>query len=94
MTEENKLFNYKFEDGKFSFSVDTDKDGEPSVEGFIILDEAIQEAMKKGVPIEGQKSVTFSTSLGGLKMVVDTDKDGQPSGEMNVSFGEVISEVL
>ena len=94
MSEEAKVLNYKFEDGKFTFSVDTDKDGEPSLKGSIMIDEAIQEAFKKGEAVEGNKPISFDASFGGLKIVADTDKDGEPSLEIEVFFGEAISEIL
>ena len=91
---ENKILNYKFEDGKFSFSVDSNKDGEPSLKGSILLDEAIQEAFKKGEALEGVKAVKFDVSLGGLKCEVDSDKDGEKSLEIEVNFGEAIDEAF
>jgi len=92
--EEKKVLNYKFEGNKFELSVDSDKDGEPSVELVIMIDEVLQEAFKKGIAVEGKKAVEFDVSLGGLKMIADTDKDGEPSIELKVSLGEAISEVL
>ena len=88
-----KKFNVDAKDGKVQVSYDGDADGEKSVELGIIIDEAGQEILKKGQPIQGKAMVDFELGVDGkLKLSLDTDKDGEPSVELKIALMEALSE--
>ena len=83
----------KIEDGKISFEIDTNKDGEAAVAGSLNLTEAIQEAVARGEAVEGVKVVDFKFELTKLKLKLDSDKDGQELMELVIDLGEVFDEI-
>lgn len=86
-------FDVKVEENKLKLGLDSDEDGINSVSLNIVLDEAVQEAFKKGVAIEGETVVKFSIQpTGELSLKLDTDKDGEPSVELSVNIMEGINE--
>lgn len=86
-------FDVKVEENKLKLGLDSDEDGVNSVTLSIVLDEAVQEILKKGEAVEGETVVKFAIQpTGELSLKVDTDKDGEPSVELNVNIMEGINE--
>lgn len=86
-------YDVKIEDNKLKLGLDTDEDGVKSLMADVMLDEAIQEALKKGEAVEGEQMVKFSISqLGEFKLLIDTDKDGEISGEITLNIMEALNE--
>lgn len=83
----------EFKDSKLMFGVDTDKDGQKSVEGKLCLNEALGEAFFKGKKVEGAKVVDFRFEMTQMILVVDTDKDGESLLELKINLGESVDEV-
>ena len=94
---ENKKLEFKVEGGKISFAADLDQDGKKSIDGFVSLTEAMQEAFKRGesVELEGAKVASFKIELTPQPRVVieiDTDKDGEKVMKLYVNFAESLDE--
>lgn len=83
----------EFVDGKFNLGVDLNEDGENSLNMKLNLNEAMQEAIKRGEAIEGAKLVDFKFELTKMVLILDTDKDGEPLLELVVDLPEVFDEV-
>ena len=82
-----------FDEGKLKFGVDTNRDGENSIEGNVNLNEAVQEAFKRGEAVEGVGVVQYKISPAGIEFKFDTDKDGEALGELKASFMEAADEI-
>ena len=93
MSEENKKFNFEVKDGKLSFGVDPNADGENVVSGNLHLSEAIQEAVDRGEAVEGVKVVDFSFNGSKLVLKVDSDKDGEVLLDLEIDLGEAFDEI-
>ena len=86
--------NLKIEDNALMIGVDTNEDGENVVDIKLSLNEALQEALKKGeeVKIEDAKKVSFSFGLTGLEIKIDTDQDGEEVASVKINLPEAIDE--
>jgi len=94
MSEEKKVLVGKFEGGKLTLSLDTNKDGEPSVKVFFLVNEGLGEAIKYGKDFSWEEDVKVDFSLtGGLKIRSDLDGDGIDSAGIDVDFGEALDEI-
>jgi len=84
--------NVEFKDGKFSFRVDADEDGDASVKGSVNISEAVQEIFSRGEAVEGEKFVKLKLELTKLLISIDTDRDGEKVLELEIDLGEAFSE--
>ena len=91
MTEAKKI-EMGFESGVLKFGIDSNKDGQKSIEGKLHLNEALEEIIKKGTAIEGAKVVSFGFEAGKLKLAIDTDKDGEKLLELEIDLAEGFDE--
>jgi hypothetical protein len=91
MTE--KKINFEIKENKLQVGVDTDQDGEKSLDLKVHLGEAIQEAFARQEAIEGNKLVSIKFELTKLRIKVDTDKDGEEVLDLSIDLGESFSEV-
>ncbi|MHA1166584.1 MAG: hypothetical protein ACTSRU_02100 [Candidatus Hodarchaeales archaeon] len=82
----------KVEDGSFNVGVDTNEDGQEAVKLKVNLSEALGEAMKNGVAIEGAKVVEVKFELTKLVVKLDTDKDGEELLSLEVDLAEAVDE--
>lgn len=84
--------NAEFKDNKFTLGVDTNEDGENSIQLSVNLSEALQEIISRGEKLEGAKLVEFEFGLGGMKLKLDTDQDGEELLELEIKFAEIVEE--
>jgi len=87
-----KKISVEFKDGNVEFGLDLNKDGEKSLSGVLYLNEALQEAIKRGKAIEGAKVVDFRFELTKMILVLDTDKDGEKLLEIKIDLAEAFDE--
>lgn len=86
-------FEAKVEDGKVKLILDSDEDGIKSVGLNIVLDEALQEVLKRGEVVEGESTVKFKIMpTGEMQLGLDTDKDGDLSLEFEANLMEALNE--
>ena len=90
---ENKKLEFKVENSILHIGVDPNQDGQKVLTAKLHLSEAIQEAFKKGVPVEGAKVVSFEFKLTKLVLMIDTDQDGEPLLELEIDLAEVVDEI-
>lgn len=91
--EKKKAFSFGMKDGKLSFGIDPNKDGENVVSGKLYLSEAFAEAFMKGKKVEGAKVVDVSFKNAKLTLVLDTDQDGEKLLELEIDLAEAFDEV-
>lgn len=84
--------NYKVEANKLVIGLDANEDGQNSLNLSIDLNEAVQEAFKKGEKVEGVKSASVKFEGTVLMIVVDSDKDGEPLLDLKIDLFEGIEE--
>lgn len=87
------MFDYKFKDGILDLQIDSNEDGEPVLKLKLNSSEALQEAIKRGSPVEGVKLVDFSFSGSKIKIWLDTDKDGENLMELEIDLMEAFDEL-
>lgn len=94
MSNENKKFDVKFENGNLILGLDTNQDGEKLIDISVNMNEAIQEALQRGesVKIEGAKVVAFEFNMASLKLIIDTDQDGEKLLDISINLAEAIDE--
>lgn len=85
--------NYEVKEGVLHMGADSNEDGENSISLKLHLNEAIQEAFKKGEAVEGVKVVGFKFELTKLKLQLDTDKDGENLLELEIDLAESFDEI-
>ena len=83
----------KAEDGKVTFNVDANEDGQPSLHAALDLTEGVQEAIKRGEAVEGAKVVEFKFELTKLVLKIDTDRDNEKVLELEIDLAEAFDEV-
>ncbi len=91
MSGERKI-STEFKDGTLIAGLDLNQDGEKSFDMKIHLNEALEEAIKRGEPIEGAKVVDFKFELTKMILVLDTDKDGEKLLELKIDLAEAFDE--
>lgn len=89
---EKKKFDVKFEDGKMELSIDSNLDGEKLIYVSVNMNEALQEVIKRGEPVEGVKLVDFEFSTQKIVLKLDTDKDGEKLLEIELNLAEALDE--
>jgi hypothetical protein len=89
----SKKIDVKFEDGKLQLSGDTNQDGDKVIEIAVDMNEAVQEILKRGEPIEGAKVAEFDFSLSNLVVKLDSDRDGEMLLEFKLNLAELLEEV-
>ncbi len=89
----------KFEDGKIVAGLDTNEDGENSVEVRLNLKEGFEEgfaALKKGeektISVDA-KAVNFVFKDNSIFVVIDTDKDGEELMDVKIDISESFEEI-
>lgn len=87
-----KKVNFKIEEQKLIVGFDNDTDGTSSVALEVDLNEAIQEAFKKGEAISGVKAVTVKFEGSTLVVKADSDKDGETLLDLKLDLFEIIKE--
>ena len=85
--------DHSFKEGKYELAVDLNEDGEKSLDVKVSLNEALEEAFKRGDEVEGAKVVSVKFELTKLKVVLDTDKDGENVLELSIDLAEAFDEV-
>lgn len=85
-------FKYEVIDNKLVVGLDSNEDGQASLELKLSLAEAIQEAFKKSEGVQGVKSATVKFEGAKLILVVDSDKDGEPLLHLTLDLFEGIEE--
>lgn len=85
-------FDVSVEGDVLVLGLDSNEDGEKVLEAKLHLNEALQEAFKKGDAVEGVKVVDFKFSLTKLTVSIDTDKDGEKLLELTIDLAEAIDE--
>lgn len=83
----------EFKEGALHFGLDSNDDGENSINGKLNLSEAIGEAISKGTQVEGAKVADFKFEGTKLKLKVDSDKDGQSLLELELDLIESFDEI-
>ena len=86
-------FDYDFKDNELMIGVDSNEDGEKSLDVQVSLKEAIQEILKRGEKIDNAKLVDFELSLKGIRLALDTDQDGEKLLYINLNLAEVFDEL-
>jgi len=86
-------FNFDSKDGKLSFSVDANEDGESSLKGSLSLSEGVAEIFKRGEAKDGVKIVDFKFELTKLYLKIDSDQDGEEVFSIEVDLAEAFDEV-
>lgn len=84
--------NYEIKDGHLILGGDTNEDGQNSVGLKLSLNEAVEEAFKKGEAVEGVKVAQVKFLGTQLQVLVDTDKDGEQLLELTLDIGEILDE--
>lgn len=99
--EESKFpkFDVGFQDNKLRLGLDLNQDGEKLMLLDLNINEAIQEAFKRGesVVLEGAKVVGFEFGMNEkmrptLKLKIDSDKDGESVMDLMLDLGEAMDE--
>lgn len=83
---------YDIQENNLVIGLDANEDGQNSLEVKLSLSEAIQEAFKKGVAVEGVKSATVKFEGTKLIVVVDSDKDGEALLTLSADLFEGLEE--
>ena len=87
------MLNYDVKDSALNVGLDTDKDGENSLDLKLHLSEAIQEAIAKGTPVEGAQVVDFRFEVTKLVLKLDTDRDGESLIDLEIDLAEAFAEI-
>lgn len=82
----------EIKENAIEFGTDLNEDSEKSLIGKLYLNEALQEAIKRGAPVEGAKIVDFKFEMTKLIIVIDTDKDGEKLFELKMDLPEMFDE--
>lgn len=90
---ESKVVNYGFTEGVLDLDVDVNMDGEPVLKASLNVNEAIQEAIQKGVAIEGVSIVAFEFEGSKLKLAIDSDMDGDSLLKIEIDLMEAFDEI-
>lgn len=93
MENENQKVSIEFKDNALVAGLDSNQDGEKSIDLKLHLKEALAEAMDKGEAQVDAKVVSVKFELTKLKVMIDTDKDGEPLLELTVDLGDSFDEV-
>ena len=85
-------FEVAVEGTQLKLSLDTNEDGQKLMSLNLNMSEAVAEAFKKGVAIEGAKLVDFKFLGTKLVLALDTDKDGEKVLELEIDLMEALDE--
>jgi len=85
--------NFDVKDGSLKVGVDSNEDGQNSLDLELSLSEAVGEALSRGEAVEGAKLVELKFELTTLVLKVDTDKDGEKLLDLKVDLGEAADEI-
>lgn len=85
--------NYKVQDNNLLVGLDTNQDGQNSLELKLNLSEAVKEAFSNGTSLEGVKPAVIKFEGTKLILVVDTDKDGEHLLTLNLDLIETLEEI-
>lgn len=88
-----KDFQQEFKEEKWIGKVDSDNDGVASVSVELNMNEAVQEAVSRGIKKEDVKIVDFVFTGLEMKLVIDTDQDGEKLIEININSLEAFDEI-
>ena len=86
--------DFKFKDKKLLIGIDSNEDGENSIDIELFLSEAFSEAMSRDQAIPGAKLVSLSFEDKKMKVVIDTDRDGEPLMIFRLDLAETFEEVV
>lgn len=89
---EPKVVSAEVQDSKLIVGVDTNKDGEKSIQLKINSPELLEELFAKGEAKIDVKTITLKMDLMKVKVAVDTDKDGEPVLEGEADLAEIFDE--
>ena len=82
------------EESGLDVSLDSNQDGEKSVELIINPVEGFGELFNKGTQVVGVKALTINKTDKGVELVIDSDKDGTPVAKLSINAGEAVEELI